>query len=141
MSAIFLQLRLIHTAFLVTWFLFIFVLRFANPAEHVLPSTLSGTFAVGAVSIAFVGLKLRQPFLHAPAAALATQPEDPRLLQRWRIGNLLSFCFAENPTLLGVALKLLGERWNIVAGFFALGLLLLILWTPRKIQGLPRGVR
>lgn len=141
MRPIFLQLRLIHAAFLVTWFLFVFVLKVANPTERLLPPMVLAAFAVVAVSIVLVGLKLRQQFLHIPASALATEPEDTRLLQRWRVGNLMSLCFAENPTLLGVVLKFLGASWNVVAVFFALGLILLILWTPRQIQPMPRGVR
>lgn len=141
MRAIFLQLRLIHSAFVVTWFLFIFVLRVANPAEGALQPAVLTVFTLVAVSIVFVGLKLRQQFVHVSASALAAQPEDTQLLQRWRVGNLLSLCFAENPTLLGVVLKFLGASWNIVAMFFGLGLLLLILWAPRRIQAMPRGVR
>lgn len=141
MRPILLQLRLIHGAFVVTWFLLIFVLRVANPAEHALPPTTLVGFAIVAASIISVGLKLRQQFLHVPMSALAAQPDDARLLQRWRVGHLISFCFAENPTLLGVVLKFLGASWNIVAAFFALGLILLILWTPRQIQTTPRSVR
>ncbi|HET9804960.1 MAG TPA: hypothetical protein VFP96_17095 [Candidatus Acidoferrum sp.] len=141
MNAIYLQLRLIHTAFLVSWFLFIFVLRVANPPEQTLPFLLPVGLVVVAISIVAVGFKMRQGLLEPHAAVLASTPEDPALLQRWRLGNLLAFCFAEFTMLLGVILKFLGERWNVVGAFFAVGLLLLLLWTPRKLQAMPRGVR
>jgi hypothetical protein len=141
MNAAFLQLRLIHSAYIVTMFLFIFVIRVTNPPEQAVPIVFPVVMAILAVSIASVGLMLRKQFLHSSAAALALNPEDPKLLQRWRVGNLISFCFAEATMLLGVVLKFMGEQWKIVLPFFAAGLLLLVLWTPRKIQAMPRGVR
>ena len=59
------------------------------------------------------------------------------ILRRWRAGNVLSFTFAESIMLLGVVLKFLGERWSIVAIFFAAGLLMLLLWAPKKIEAVP----
>ncbi len=54
---------------------------------------------------------------------------------------MLSFCIAETITLFGLVLKFLGFDWNTAAIFFAAGMLLLLLWMPRKIEAMPRGVR
>ena len=134
MNVAYLQLRLIHTAFLVSWFLFIFVLRVGNPPEQTLPFLLPAGLAVGTISTVALGFKMRQRLLNPHATALASTPDDAAHLQGWRLGNLVSFCFAEFTMLLGVVLKFLGERWNVVGAFFAVGLLLLLLWTPRKPQ-------
>jgi hypothetical protein len=56
-------------------------------------------------------------------------------------GNLVSFAFAESVMLFGVVLKFLGERWSVASLFFGVGLLLLLLWSPRKIEILPTAVR
>jgi hypothetical protein len=84
---------------------------------------------------------LRQKLLFAPAAALVSDPENAVLLRQWRAGNIVSFAFAESVMLFGVILKFLGERWSIVSIFFGIGLLLLLLWSPKKSQTLPPGAR
>jgi hypothetical protein len=62
---------------------------------------------------------------------LQREPEDSAALARWRFANILSCAFAESVTLLGFALKVLGASWGIAGWFFAGGLILLLLWTPR----------
>lgn len=87
-----------------------------------------------AISSIQVAHTLRQKLLFAPAAALISDPENAVLLRQWKAGNIVSFAFAESVMLFGVVLKFLGERWSIVSVFFGIGLLLLLLWSPRKIR-------
>jgi len=109
--------------------------------ESQVPAVFPLALGFGAISTISVGLILRQRLVMAPAAALASDPENKAVLRRWRGGNIVSFAFAESIMLFGVVLKFMGERWNIVAVFFAAGLLMLLLWTPKKIEALPPGVR
>jgi hypothetical protein len=129
-----LAVRLLHIVFIITLFQFIFVLGFVHPPERNLPLAYPLALGTLAVVVTCACLYLRKQFLHAPATMLELQPEDQALLKRWRVGNVLSFCFAENVILYGVLLKFLGESWNVVALFFAAGLVLLLLWTPRAIK-------
>lgn len=135
------QLRLIHFAFGFTWFLYLGLLFYLRLPEKPVP--IFFPIALGLVAILNISAAqtLRQKLLFAPATALGSDPENAVLLRRWKAGNVVSFAFAESVMLFGVVLKFLGERWSIVSVFFAVGLLLLLLWTPRKIQTLPPGVR
>ncbi len=137
------RLRIIHVAFAVTWFQFIFITQFlVHPAEPSTAPTLL-PIVLGIVSICEIGVAfyLRRQFIDEPASILIREPENQAALNKWRAGNLLSFCFAETITLFGFAQKLLGIHWNTAGIFFGVGLMLLFLWAPRKIEALPRGVR
>lgn len=137
-----LDLRLVHVAFFVSWFLFIFVIEIAQPARIPNVSVVfPAAFALIGFSEIGLGFYLRASFIGQAETVLRTEPENHAAKMKWRTGSLLSFCFAETITLFGVALRFLGFGWNIAGVFFAVGLLLLILWTPRKIETLPPGVR
>jgi hypothetical protein len=141
MVSIYSQLRLIHLAFVFTWFMYLGLLFYLRLPEKSVPIILTvalGTIAASTISVAQT---LRQKLLFAPATALVSDPENAVLLRRWRAGNIVSFAFAESVMLFGVVLKFLGERWSIVSIFFGVGLLLLLLWAPQKIQTLTPGAR
>jgi hypothetical protein len=136
------QVRILHVAFVMTWFLFILLLKFVQPpfgatAPEFFP------LALGLVCVSEVGLALffRARLIAVSEDVLRSDPENKAALVKWRTGNLLSFCFAETITLFGLMLKLLGFGWKVAGVFFAGGLILLMLWAPRKIQSMPRGVR
>ena len=136
------QVRILHVAFVTTWFLFILLLKFVQPPF----GTTAPEFfplALGFVCISEVGLALffRARLIAASETVLRSDPDDKAALAKWRTGNLLSFCFAETITLFGLMLKFLGFGWKAAGAFFVGGLILLLLWAPRKIQVLPRGVR
>ncbi|HWZ98384.1 MAG TPA: hypothetical protein VN025_11540 [Candidatus Dormibacteraeota bacterium] len=137
------QVRVLHAMFVVTWFLFIVVIKFiqTGPSAGTVPAFFP--FALGFVCVSEIGvaLFLRERFIASAETVLRVDPENQPAMAKWRTGNLLSFCFAETITLFGLLLKLLGSQWKVAAIFFATGLLLLLLWTPRKMQVLPRGVR
>lgn len=134
------QLRLIHLAFVFTWFVYLGLLFYLQFPEKSVPITFPVALGVFAISTISVARTLRQKLLFAPAAALVSDPQNAALLRRWRAGNILSFAFAESIMLFGVVLKFLGEQWKIVSVFFGVGLVL-VLWAPRKIETLPSGVR
>jgi hypothetical protein len=141
MGSTLLVVRFIYAGFIVTWLQFIFLLNFMHPPEKPIPRVYPVVFGVLSTASIFVCVKLRKQFLHEPAASLRTQPENQSLLNRWKAGNILSFAFAESTILLGFLLRSLGEKWEIAGAFFAAGLLLQLVWAPRRIQVLPRGVR
>ena len=138
------QLRIIHAAFVVTWFLFIFlVFRIiqAPTSMNNVPTIFPIVLGFVCVSEVIVAMLLRARFIDASKAVLQRESENKGALAKWRVGNLLSFCIAETITLFGFLLKLLGFGWNTAAAFFACGLVLLLLWAPQKVQAMPRGVR
>lgn len=138
------QMRMLHIGFLVTWFLFIFVIaRGIQPS----PGTSGGApflpVLLGFVCVAEVGVVLffRAKFISGAEVILRAGPDNATAIAKWRTGNLLSFCMAETVALFGLVLRFLAFGWNVAGVFFAGGLVLLLLWTPRKIDMMPRGVR
>jgi hypothetical protein len=126
------DMRIIHMAFVVTWFLFLFMVQVVlQPSVHSLDSMTLGAIALAALSSIATGWALRNRNLAAALETLARQPGDPSALARWRTANILSFTFAETATLFGLLLKVLGASWAIAGWFFAGGLFLLLLWAPR----------
>ena len=135
------DIRLVHVAFFVTWFLLIFAIEIVKPTPDANSSTIIPA-VLGLVGFLEIGLGffLRSRFIEEAEAILQADPENQSAKQKWRTGNLLAFCFAETITLFGVVLKYLGYEWKIAGVFFGVGLLLLILWTPRQIAPMPPGV-
>jgi len=132
MKAAFLQLRLIHGSFILSWFLFILLTVYIiHPVDKLTGMTVPLALGVAALSSISVAQTFRQKLVIAPAEELARQPDNAALLQRWRSGNIVQFAFAESVTLLGLVLKLLGASWPVAAPFFAVGLLMLLLSAPR----------
>lgn len=141
MLSTFQRLRLIHTAFVFTWFMYIGLVVYLQLPEKPVPPVIPVALGVAAVSSISVARILRQKLLVEPARTLVSDPENAPILRRWVSGNIVSFAFAESIVLFGVVLRFLGERWRVAAIFFGAGLLLLLFWAPRKIEALPRGVR
>jgi len=121
----------IYASFVSTFFLFILMIEIAKPAEKPISPMIIGAFAFAAISYVPIGAILRRKFLNGAEESLRKEPHDAKGLQLWRTGNIFSFAVAESVMLLGVAQKFLGARWTISGIFFALGLLLLIVWMPR----------
>ncbi len=138
------QVRILHAVFVTTWFLFVVVAQFFLPPGGQ-STNLPPLFpmVVGAVVISEIGLAffLRARYIGGAETILRGNPDDPAAIVKWRTGNLLSFCLAESVTLFGLMQKALGFDWKVAGTFYAVGLLLLILWAPRRIQTMPRGVR
>lgn len=128
------QIRILHSVFLMTWFLFLLQIKIVNPQERPIPAIFPA--AMGAVCISEIGLALffRARYISSSAEILRSDPENPAALAKWRMGNILSFVFAETVTLFGLVLKFLGEGWNVTGIFFAVGLILMLLWTPRAVS-------
>ena len=128
------QVRMLHFAFITTWFLFLFLLRYLNPPEKPVAAFL--LLALGVVCVSNIGLALffRSRYLTSSAETLRAHPDDATALARWRVGNVLSFTFAETVTLFGVLLEFLGAGWRVSGIFFAVGLLLLVAWTPTPVS-------
>ena len=123
--------RLLFAAFLTTWFLFLLVIHLANPPERQVSKAIATALAVAALAEIVVGFTVRKRLLDPAVQTLAKDPGDVSALGKWYQGNLLGFCFAESVTLFGLVLKLLGAGWNTAGPFFAVGILLLLLWQPR----------
>ncbi len=127
-----LQVRMVHGAFVIAWFMFVFVLQVVlKPAVKAVEPVMLGALALAAFSSVSVRWMMRGKMLGLSAEALRRDPEDRAGLARWRAANILSFAFAETVMLFGFVLKVMGASWAVAGWFFAGGLILLVLWTPR----------
>jgi hypothetical protein len=125
------QVRILHAVFIATWFLFFVQLRFINPPEHALDPIIVYAISVACVADIGIALSFRARMISPALETLRTRPDDSAALGSWRVGNILSFTFAETVILFGFVLKILGARWNVAGIFFAASLFLFGLWTPR----------
>jgi hypothetical protein len=82
MVSIYSQLRLIHLAFVFTWFMYLGLLFYLQLPEKPVPMIFPVALGVVAMSTTSVAPTLRQKLLLAPA--LVSDPENPVLLRRWR---------------------------------------------------------
>ena len=133
-----LEVRLLHTAFLITVFLFIACIQLVASPER--PVSQEIVLAIAAVAFADItlGFTMRKKFMNKATKEFESNGEN-RALQVWRFANIYSFAHAETIVLLGFALKFLGASWKIAGPFFFVGFALLLLWTPRLELPLSAG--
>jgi hypothetical protein len=125
------QLRLLHFMFVRTWFLFILCVQIVKPQPRAVQPMILYALAALAITDVASGVALRKKRVDAPMEVLRSEPENAAALAQWRGGNIFSFAQAETVTLFGVALKFLGASWLTAGFFFFVGLVLILLWTPR----------
>lgn len=124
------EVRVLHAVFVATWLLFIVCLRILNLPPRTFDSRLAYIFAIVSVTDIGIGTVLRSRRLSPALETLRVRPDDSNALAQWRTGNILGFVYAQTVTLFGFLLRFLGAPWNIAGIFFAVGLLLLLVWTP-----------
>ncbi len=125
------SIRVVHAAFVMTIFLFVFALHTARLAERpVEPVIVIGISGVAVTDIG-MGFYIRRRFMSAALRKLHTEGNEAQALNRWRMANIVSFCHAETVVLFGVVLKALGAGWKMGRPFFVVGFLLLLYWPPK----------
>lgn len=81
MTSTFSQLRMIHRAFVLTWFMYLGILIYLHLPEKPVPIIFPAALGVVAISSIAAANTLRQKLLFAPAAALVSDPENAVLLR------------------------------------------------------------
>jgi hypothetical protein len=127
------EVRILHFVFVATWFLFLLLPWYLGSSSLGLPDYLPIVLGLVCVSDIAIASVLRTRYISTSAEILRAEPENQAALAKWRMGNVISFTFAQTVTLFGFLLRFLGAQWKVAGVFFAAGLLLLLLWTPRAI--------
>jgi|ERR1019366_9164356 hypothetical protein len=85
-----------------------------------------------ALYAAAVGFFFGRRMIPRSEEAIAKTVSDPKALKQWEAGHLIRLASAEAIAVWGVALRMVlgGTLWQ-ASFFYAVGLLLLLLWTPR----------
>jgi F0F1-type ATP synthase membrane subunit c/vacuolar-type H+-ATPase subunit K len=78
------------------------------------------------------GFFLRRKLMRCSEEALRMDAANPKALKQWQAGHIIGFASAESIVIWGVALRMVlgGTLWQ-ASLFYAGGLFLLLLWTPR----------
>lgn len=78
------------------------------------------------------GFRIRPRLIRRAEEALAKDASNPKALRQWQAGQILGMAFAEAIVLYGVVVRMVldGALWQ-ASLFYAVGLLLMLLWTPR----------
>lgn len=81
---------------------------------------------------AFGGFRLRRRLLDRSIQAPAQDASNPKALKQWEAGHLVGLAAAESVVLWGLVMRMVlgGALWQ-ASMFYAAGLFLLLLWTPR----------
>ena len=81
-----------------------------------------------------VAVYYRSTVVNKSAEPLNLNPADGALIQRWR--SLISLVCVESVVLFGFTLTIFGANCNTSGSLFVVGILLLLVWTPR-VETLP----
>jgi F0F1-type ATP synthase membrane subunit c/vacuolar-type H+-ATPase subunit K len=91
-----------------------------------------------ALYAALAGLFFRRRLMDRSQEAFAKDASNPKALKQWEAGHLIGLASAEAVVVWGVAVRMVlgGALWQ-ASLFYAAGLILLLLWTPR----MPNAIR
>ena len=127
------RLRILHAAMMGAVVLYFWIGERIRPSEPRQPSPVIYVL-LGATGAVFAGMTLwfRKKAMESAEEASRVNPGDAQALARLRMGYIVSFAFAETVVLFGFVLRVLGASLLQVAPFYAVGLFLLLLCTPRR---------
>lgn len=126
------KLRLIQSVYILTIPLFVWIAestRGRGRSDWTLWHWVITGLALWAVS---GGFRIRRRLIRRAEEALAKDASNPKTLRQWQAGQFIGMPFAESIVLCGVLVRMVigGALWQ-ASLFYALGLLLMLLWTPR----------
>jgi len=126
------RMRLIHAAFVLAMPLLVWITQSVcgyGRSNWTLWHWVMAGLALWAV---FGGFQIRGRAIHRSEEALARDASDPKALRRWQAGQIIGMAFGETIVLYGVVVRMVlrGTLWQAMP-FYAVGLFLLLLWTPR----------
>jgi len=132
------ELRL-RSATIVHWAMFASGVLFIGMAEIIGPKgridrpelfvLLFGLFAAVNAAVAFFA---HRQFVANSEEALRSNPADGQAAQRWLQGHILAVAFCESIILFGFVMRIVGTGKAVVVPFYAAGLLLMLLFIPRR---------
>jgi F0F1-type ATP synthase membrane subunit c/vacuolar-type H+-ATPase subunit K len=85
-----------------------------------------------ALYAALGGFFFRRTLMRRSEDALAKDATDPKALKQWETSQIIGMSMAEGVVVMGLVVRVVlgGTLWQ-ASLFYAVGLLLLLLWTPR----------
>ena len=126
------KLRLIHLVFLVSIPLCAWVAQSACPSNSSDWTVWHWVITGLALYAAFVGFFYRRKLVHSSEEALRRDASNSKALRQWQAAQIVGMAAAEAIAFYGVVLQMvLGGPRSQASFFYAIGLLLLLLWRPQ----------
>ena len=124
-------MRVLHAALVLAALAYIIlaILVARAPVSFVDP-IVSVVFAVAALPPLGIAVFYRTRVVQPAAERLRANPDDNSAATRWRQGVLISLICCECVVLFGMVLRFAGGSWNVCAIFYAVGIFLMLAWTP-----------
>jgi F0F1-type ATP synthase membrane subunit c/vacuolar-type H+-ATPase subunit K len=134
------KMRLIHAAFAVSMPLVIWITQSISGygcSDWTLWYWVMAGLALWAV---FGGFQVRGRAIRRSEEALVRDTSNLKALRQWQAGQIIGMAFAEAIVFYGVVVRMVlrGTVWQALP-FYAVGLLLLLFWTPRMPQAFARS--
>lgn len=126
-------LRKMHGALITAVLMYVYTLHvIPAPVPQRIGAPLLATLAVLSASVIAFGIIIRKKKIEPAHETLRRIPDDLAALGQWRIGAMISAAFAESIGLFGLVIYLLGGTTKQAAPFFAVSLIVMLVWWPRK---------
>jgi F0F1-type ATP synthase membrane subunit c/vacuolar-type H+-ATPase subunit K len=124
--------KLLHGVFLLSAILYVWVpTMIRHDASREVPRAVAFTLGLAALSNIGVAIFFRRRMVQPAAERLKRNSEDGGAAKLWRGGVIVSLVFCESIILFGLALRFLGANWSVCGIFYAVGIFLMLAWTPR----------
>lgn len=125
-------LRPIQLTFILSVCLFVFAgEKIITPGRPDFPAALLYGILILAGSNIIIAVLFRYKTAGQAEEILRRNPDDAVALNRWRAGQLISYCMAESVGLFGFVLRVLGAPFARSIPFYGAAMLLLILFQPK----------
>lgn len=130
MGAALRSVRVVQIAMLVSIGMFVVV---GEMASRPLTPDATVLYAISFASISVVGaiLVVRKTLVLQSEAQLRERPEDTAILDRWRMGYIVTYVLCEALALFGLVLRIVGFPLVSVWPYYAASVVLFLLFWPR----------
>jgi hypothetical protein len=126
--------RTIHGVLIASIFLYGLIPRLIAAPLNPQPLDKTSLAMLGALSLGVLalGFFIRFKWITGAYATLRAEPDDAASLAQWRKGAVVSAVLGESVVLCGVVIYLIGGEAKQAAPFFAAGLMVMLLWWPKR---------
>lgn len=126
-------IRYIHFGIVVSVVLYIGLAEFLRRGRsEEISSEIYWGLAIAGAGLSATSFLVRQMMLDPALQTLHMQPDDAAAIGRWRVGYIIIFSVCEGVVLCGFLARFLGSTAAQAAPFYAAGILLLLLFFPRR---------
>ena len=130
-------LRIVHAAMLLAAVVYVFLAEYLRRQRPVEPLNQTAYLAIAlvAAAIAVASFLVRRSLIDRSFDEPPSQGNSSAAVFRWFGGYVVVFAMCEAIVLLGFILRFMGANLSEAALLYAVGILLFLLFSPRKPEG------